>query len=100
MLLREFRQVKADNVLFIVEEILSESFCCLRFTDSGWTQEKERPKRACFIRKAGVTCDQSFSNFMQGFVLTKHAAIEEVFEPKDGILFGLQDFLHRNSGLA
>ena len=92
--------IDPDQVLFVVEQRLGEGFGEFGLADAGRTEEQKRSERTVRILDARPRAQDRVRDLGDRFVLSDHAAVQNVVEVEQFFALALHQSLYRDAGPA
>src|SRR3954468_15927902 len=96
--LHVLRHIEADPVLLTSKEFCRQSLCQLGLTNTGWTQEEERPNRALRIFQTRTRTTNSARNGSNRLILPDNMLAQIILKVAQILALALQHLAHRNPG--
>ena len=96
---KKIKENKLNEIkgLLIVKEEVCQSFCKLRFSNSGRTYEQKRAKRACGVIQASPVSSYCVANDLHGLILPDNPLMKHIFKLYILLLFASKHFCNGNS---
>ena len=92
-----FGHIDTNHVVFVIKQTIGKSLCKLRLADTGGTQEQEATDRLVGVGYACTGAEDSLCDFLNRFVLTDNALMDNIVEVEQLLALALHELCHRNT---